>query len=70
MVDLGFYLWGTVKEKVYQTRINMRQELMQRICDAFVTIKENQQEISNAIDSIFHRCQFCIHNNGHFEMEL
>ena len=71
ITPLDFYLWGTVKEIVYQTQINTPQQLMQRISDAFGAIKESEEDINNAIESIFRRCHSCIDNNGQdFETEL
>ena len=73
---------STVKEIVYQTQINTPQQLMQRICNAivcisahnlcaFAAIKEGEEDINNATESIFRRCLSNIYNNGrHFEMEL
>ena len=38
---------------------------------AFAAIKESEDDINNATESIFRRCQSSIYNNGrHFEMKL
>lgn len=36
---MDFYLWRTVKKTIYQTQIDTREELMQRIRDVFAVIK-------------------------------
>ena len=44
-----------------------REQLVQRINDAFAAIRETEEDINNTIESIFVRCQSCIRNNGcHF----
>ncbi|CAK9823987.1 hypothetical protein ANTRET_LOCUS2226 [Anthophora retusa] len=69
LTPLDFYLWGTLKDKVYQTRINSRHELIQKINNALNEMKENRNEIRTVTNSIFDRCQSCIVNNGrHFEI--
>ncbi|CAK9806442.1 hypothetical protein ANTPLA_LOCUS4888 [Anthophora plagiata] len=69
LTPLDFYLWETLKDKVYQTRINSRHELIEKINNAFNEMKENRNEIRTVTNSIFDRCQSCIVNNGrHFEI--
>ena len=38
--------------------------------NAFAAIRENGEDINNAIESIFVRCQSCVRNGRHFEMLL
>ena len=44
-MPLDFYLWGTLKNKVYRTRINSRNELIQKINNAFNEMKQNRNDI-------------------------
>lgn len=70
ITPLDFYLSGTLKGKVYRTRVNTRHELIERINIAFTEMKENRHKIYTVINSTFQQCQSCIENNGgHFEME-
>ena len=45
LMPLDFYLWGTLKNKVYRTRINSRNELIQKINNAFNEMKQNRNDI-------------------------
>lgn len=67
---LDFYLWGYMKQLVYKNQINTRDELMERIEIAKITITQNLQQF-NVIGSIIRRSEACILNNGgHFEQFL
>lgn len=63
---LDFFLWGTVKEYVYQEQINTREELEGKIIEAFATITEEM--LLNAQQSLIRRARLCIQcDGGHFE---
>ncbi|KOC64071.1 hypothetical protein WH47_02500 [Habropoda laboriosa] len=60
LTPFDFYAWGNLKEKVHETVINTRNELVHRINDSFTETEQN----------ILNRCQSCIaQDDGHFEME-
>lgn len=53
----NFYPQGTVKAIVYRTRVDWRQELIERIDGAFVDLKQDKHEIRRATNSISVRCE-------------
>lgn len=63
---LDFYLWGTLKQKVYATRPTTREDMVARIRDATANI--SRAEIETGVLSTRERLQACIDNEGqHFE---
>ena len=63
---LDFYLWGRIKDIVYQTRPTTRENMIQRIENAINLI--SRAEIETAISSSRTRMISCIfQNGGHFE---
>lgn len=63
---LDFFLWGYVKERVYQTPSNTPQELRNKIESAFRTI--TPQILDNVQKDFLRRVRLCIEVNGqHFE---
>jgi len=68
LTPLDFYLWGTLKDKVYRTEVTSLEELVQRITNSVAEIRQSAQEIFDVISSIRHRCEACINVQGHFEM--
>lgn len=70
LTPLDFFLWSYVKAEVYKVRINTREQLIQRINDAFGTVKENIHNI-NLIAGVRRRYHLCIlHHGSHFENHL
>lgn len=64
---LDFYLWGHLKEIVYKTPVHTREELMQRIDEAFQIIKENRHVCRRVRKSIRRRLHACNEaDGGHF----
>lgn len=71
LTPLDFYLWGTVKEKVYATRVDTREELMERISTVFQELKGKPLEIKRATRSVVNRCRKCQEENGgHIENKM
>ncbi|XP_024883365.1 uncharacterized protein LOC112462061 [Temnothorax curvispinosus] len=66
LTPLDFYLWSTMKKKVYRTKVKSRDELMQRIINAAEEIKQNRQEILEMTNSILKRCTACIDVGGRY----
>ncbi|CAH2017554.1 unnamed protein product [Acanthoscelides obtectus] len=66
---LDFFVWGFLKEKVYQTPVTTRDMLIDRIRNA---CDEIRPYLNNAIPrSIIRRCELCIEQLGlHFEQLL
>lgn len=63
---LDFFLWGTVKQYLYRERINSREELEERIIEAFATV--TPEMLRNAQQSLIQRARLCIQCGGeHFE---
>lgn len=59
---LDFFLWGYIKEKVYQTPVQNISELEERIRPAFTTITEEMLE--NVLRNIPKRAQACHEQGG------
>lgn len=63
---LDFYLWGRLKDIVYQTRPTTREDMIHRIRNAIASI--SVAEIETSVGATRRRLQSCIDNNGgHFE---
>jgi hypothetical protein len=57
LTPLDFFLWGYVKNIVYQIKLNNLQHLKARIRDAVATVKPNMlQEMWNQVE---YRLDFC-----------
>lgn len=67
ITPLDFYLWGTLKEKVYQTPVHTREELENRVNQAFQDI--DLQSLRKATcDGVNARILKCLEVDGqHFE---
>jgi len=71
LTPLDFYLWGTVKSLVYNTGVDTREELRQRILDAFHNVKGRVEELRTATRNVQMRSRVCLQvNGGHFEQLL
>lgn len=63
---LDFYLWGRIKDLVFQTRPTTRENMIARIQEAINSI--DFAEIEAAVSSTRQRLNLCIQNDGrHFE---
>ena len=63
---LDFYVWGMLKDKVYATPVNTREQLILKIEEACNEMRQNPLQITLAIDSLVRRCRRCIAVNGHY----
>lgn len=62
LTKLDFFLWGYVKEVVYQTEPTTREDMMLRISNAFHSIDRNMlRDVNN---SFLHRIEICSQENG------
>lgn len=63
---LDFYLWGRLKDLVFQTRPTTRENMIDRIQNAINSI--SIAEIETAVFSTYRRLNLCVENDGqHFE---
>lgn len=70
LTPLDFYVWGRAKELVYATEVETRDDLVQRIEAAFMTIKAEMRLRTTTVE-IRRRCRACIRNSGRqFEQDL
>ena len=61
-----FYLWGRIKNMVYQGDTSTREATWQRIQDAFASLQP--EEITRATQDVYQRVRLCAENDGrHFE---
>lgn len=68
---LDYFVWGHLKQIVYDTPVNTREELIRRIRNACDEIKNNPIQITAAVNTLIRRCQKCIEAGGmHFEQLL
>lgn len=68
LTPVDFFVWGYLKDKVYATPVNTREELIQKIREACEELRANQNFINAATHSLVRRCQKCVEVEGlHFE---
>ncbi|EZA50168.1 hypothetical protein X777_11231 [Ooceraea biroi] len=68
LTPLDFYLWASLKNKVYSTEVISLEDLKQRITNS-VTEMQHFQECRTVTNSVLRRCLACIDVQGqHFEM--
>lgn len=68
MTPLDYFLWGTMKQKVYCTPINTAAELQERILNCAAEIRNDPEMISRATQQIVFRAAVCLQQRGgHFE---
>lgn len=69
LTPLDYYVWGTLKNKVYKTSSNTREELQNKVVRALNEI--TPAELRRAIQATVRRAELCIEKNGgHFEQYL
>lgn len=65
---LDFYFWGTIKDKVYATPVQTREELIIRIQQACIEMRNDRNQIFRATSALVRRCRKCVEVEGsHFE---
>lgn len=57
---LDFCIWGWMKEKVYEVKVNSREALLARINEAFMELKGRPVELRKATRAIIKRGEKCI----------
>jgi len=64
-----FYLWGWMKSKAYEEKVNTRDELVARIMNSAALIKqERQDDLRRATCTVAKRVEKCIEvDDGIFE---
>lgn len=71
LTPLDFFLWGTMKQRVYVTVPNTREELIQKIMEVGDEMRADQAMIQRATQHVSIRATACLqHNGGHFESWL
>lgn len=66
-----FFLWGALKDKVYSSRVENRQELWNRIVQNCNQFREDVEMMRRVIFNFRKRINFCLRENGgHFEQFL
>lgn len=66
LTKLDFFLWGYVKERVYQIVPTTRENMQDRIREVFQTITPDM--LRNVSDSFLKRIRVCVLNlGGHIE---
>jgi hypothetical protein len=58
----GLFLWGYVKERVFQEIPTTREDMMERIQQAFAAIRRETQR--NVRGSFYSRIEKCVEVNG------
>jgi hypothetical protein len=60
-----FFLWGHLKQIVYETPVNTIEELTVRVNNAAESIRRNSDMLVRTQVSMARRAQACIDNGGH-----
>ena len=71
LTPLDFYLWGHIKTLVYETKVESRAALRDRIFAASEHIRNHPDNIASATQSLLMRAENCIRTGGgHFKQLL
>ena len=71
LTPLDYYLWGHMKTLVYETKVESRAALRDRIFAAAEHIRNHPDNIASATQSLLMRAENCIATGGgHFEQLL
>jgi hypothetical protein len=62
LTPLDFFLWGFVKQKVYQEKPTTSQDMKNRIRNVFQTIQ--RETLSNVRETFIRRLNLCLEQNG------
>ncbi|KAJ8912825.1 hypothetical protein NQ315_014408 [Exocentrus adspersus] len=69
LTPLDYFLWGTIKDKVYSNATNNIEHLRVKIEDAFQSVSQNS--VQKAVDQMELRTNLCIrYNEGHVEQYI
>lgn len=68
LTPCDYFLWGTLKSKVYSSPLDSEEELHRRILNAANSLKNNAQTMQRVQFNFLRRINLCIEENGgHFE---
>lgn len=68
LTPLDFYLWSELKRLVYTEEARSREELKQRIVDAFDVVRSDTETLRSLKNNLQKRAHLCLEKNGrHFE---
>ena len=71
LMPLDYYLWGHMKTLVYETKVDSRAALRDRIFAAAEHIRNHPNNVGSATQSLLMRAKNCIAaGGGHFEQLL
>ena len=71
LIPLDYYLWGHMKTLMYETKVDSRAALRDRIFGAAEHIRNHPDIIASATQSLLMRAENCIAvGGGHFEQLL
>jgi hypothetical protein len=71
LTPLDFFLWGHMKTLVYESKVDSRASLRDRIFAVSEEIRNHPDNIASAIQSLLIRAENCLANGGgHFEQLL
>lgn len=71
LTPLDFYVWGTLKTKVYSAPIPDREELTNRIRLCCQELSDDRAELRRTLESVRHRARLCVRQRGgNFEQYL
>lgn len=71
LTPLDFFLWGTIKQKVYVEVPNTREQLIDKILQVANELREDKEMIRRSTQNISIRAMACLqHSGGHFEQWL
>ena len=71
LTPLDYYIWGHIKMLVYETKVDSRAALCDRIFAVAEQIRNQPHNIASAIQSLLIRAENCLANEGgHFEQLL
>jgi len=62
LTPLDFFLWSTIKNYVYREQVHSREELHDKIVEAFANV--TPEMVSNAQRSLLRRARLCIECDG------
>ena len=66
---VDYKVWGTMLDRVYQTKVRDVEDLKQRLIDVWDSLE--QSVIDDAVNQWRLRLRACVHaNGGHFEYSL
>lgn len=71
LTPLDYFLWGYIKEIVYQHPLQHEEECRRRINEAFATLTQDEEMIRRAVQNLVRRGNLVLERNGrHIEQFL